>query len=200
MSNVNGETEDEIDIEKVMSLATFIFEQNKMQQESKDAWFGHYLAIIAGVAAFATVCLTVFEDTIKVEILYLISGIAILFTGLIGYLFFWIFLCQRANYWKNYKLLNEIQIMLIEKTIQKPYGYFYPSNAPFAKRKHGADFYASVVENILVSICLSLGSIFIMLSIELKNNFIYGIAVIVFTFSFGILYFVYKNFEKKNKI
>lgn len=200
MSSARGERGDEIDVEKIMFVANFIFEQNKMQQESKDAWFGHYLAIIAGVAAFATVCLTVFEDTIKIEIFYLISGIAILFTGLIGYLFFWIFLCQRANYWKNYKLLNEIQIMLIEKTIQKPYEYFYPLNAPFAKRKHGADFYASVVENILVSMCLALGSIFIMLHIRLKNIFICSIAVIIFIVSFSILYFMYKNFEKKNKI
>lgn len=200
MSRAGEETEDEIDIEKVMSLANFIFEQNKMQQESKDAWFGHYLAIIAGVAAFATVCLTVFEDTFQAEVLYLVSGIAILFTGLIGYLFFWIFLCQRANYWKNYKLLNEIQIILIEKTIQKPYGYFYPSNAPFAKRKHGADFYASIVENILVSMCLTFGSIFIMLSMTLNHNVICAFAAAIFLFSFGVLYEMYKNFEKKNKI
>ncbi len=190
----------EIDVEELISLANFIFEQNKMQQESKDAWFGHYLSIIAGVAAITTICLSVFEDTIKIEILYFIAGVAILFTGLIGYLFFWIFLCQRANYWKNYKLLNEVQIILIEKTIKKPYNYYYPSNSPFAKRKHGADFYASVLENIMVSICLAVGILFIMLSFKLKSVYICSITIFSFILSFGLLYFMFKNFEKKNKI
>lgn len=189
-----------IDLQRVMSLANFIFEQNKMQQESKDMWFGHYLSIIAGVAAFTTICLKVFEGSIKIEILYFIAGIAVTFTGLIGYLFFWIFLCQRSNYWKNYKLLNELQIMLIEKTAKKPYDYYYPTNAPFAKRKHGADFYASLVENIIVSICLSVGSVFLMLSFNIKSIYILMTILIVFFVSFSILFYMFKNFEKKNKV
>lgn len=190
----------DINLENIMSLANFVFEQNKMQQESKDVWFGHYLSIIAGVAAFTTICLTVFEDSIKIEILYFISGIAVSFTGLIGYLFFWIFLCQRLNYWKNYKLLNELQIILIEKTIRKSYDYYYPANTPFSKRKQGADFYAAIVENIIVSICLSVGSLFFMLSFNVKSENIFVVVLIVFLISFITLICVFKNFEKKNKV
>ena len=90
-------------VEELIALANFIFEQNKMQQETKDTWFGHYLSIIAGVSALSTICLAVLQDSADIKEIYFFVGVAFIFTGVLGYFFFWIFLCQRSNYWKNYK-------------------------------------------------------------------------------------------------
>ena len=187
-------------VEELIALANFIFEQNKMQQETKDTWFGHYLSIIAGVSALSTICLAVLQDSADIKEIYFFVGVAFIFTGVLGYFFFWIFLCQRSNYWKNYKLLNEIQILLIELTTKRKYSYFYPIKDPFAKRKCGADFYASIVENLMISICCIVGTLFLLLSYNFKHLSILIISVCIFLVVFVILFRTYLIFEKKNKI
>ena len=196
---MNKEKDTKHDAEKMIMLANFIFEQNKMQQESKEVWFGHYLSILAGVAALSTICLTVF-DKVKIEVLYLITGSAFLFTGICGFIFFRIFLCQRANYWKNYKLLNELQIYLIEETLNKEYTYFYAQKEPYAKRKHGADFYAMIIEDIMVSICFGIATVFFMLSIGCNESVIIGVTAMIFGVVAILLFLIYIKFERNNRI
>lgn len=190
----------ETEPEELIALANFIFEQNKMQQETKDEWFGHYLSILGGVSALTTVCLTILNNTVDMEIIYCVAGIAFLFTGVVGGLFFSIFLCQRANYWKNYKLLNELQILLIKKIMKHTHDYYYPKRNPFAKRKHGADFWAVIVEDIMVAICFAIGTVFIMAAYGSEKVLIVEIALLVFLITSFVLFLVYKIYEKHNKI
>lgn len=57
------------------NLLNILFEQVKLQQEVRDRWFGHYLTIIGALTALATLCLKLFESTVKKEILYLFLGL-----------------------------------------------------------------------------------------------------------------------------
>ena len=171
-----------------------------MQQETKDKWFGHYLSILGGVSALATICLTILSDFTDMKIIYLAAGIVFLFTGVVGTLFFAIFLCQRANYWKNYRLLNEVQVFLIEKITKHSHDYYYPKKSPFAKRKYGADFWALIVEDITVTICFTIGVAFMLASYGLKNVIILTISFWVSFIFFLALFFIYKIYEKRNKI
>lgn len=44
----------------LIAFASYIFDQVKLQQETRDKWMELYFAIFAGVATFATFCTHIF--------------------------------------------------------------------------------------------------------------------------------------------
>lgn len=198
LSSLTQNEEVKCNIEQLALLGNFIFEQNKMQQESKDLWFGHYLSILAGVSALSTIIFSVFKE-IDMRILYIIAGSAFFFTGVMGFVFFKIFLCQRANCWKNYQLMNDIQIKLIEQVLNKQHSFYYSTMDPFAKRKHGADFYAVIVEVLMISICFGISIVFTMLVLKANIISIIICSCVVFGVVALILFKIFLKYEKNNK-
>ena len=91
------------------NLLNVLFNQVKLQQEVRDRWFGHYLTIIGSLTALATLCLKLFENTVKKKILYMFLGLMFLFASSLGILFFILYLCQRKNYKQTYNYLSVVQ-------------------------------------------------------------------------------------------
>ena len=76
------------------NLLNVLFNQVKLQQEVRDRWFGHYLTIIGSLTALATLCLKLFENTVKKKILYMFLGLMFLFLSSLLILFFFLYLCH----------------------------------------------------------------------------------------------------------
>lgn len=127
--------------EDIIDFANYIFEQVKNQQDVRDKWMEIYLSIVGGVSVFATFTLAFFTETIRIMDLYRVLGAIFFLTGILGLLFYMLFLAQRANYKLHYRVLDEIQKIVINTYLAQPYGVYYPTNrTPFKKFKHGADF------------------------------------------------------------
>lgn len=193
---INNSGNDEV--KDIINFANYIFEQVKIQQETRDKWMEIYLLIVGGVATFATFTLAFFTAIIKLKDLYLILGAIFMLTGLLGIFFYLLFLCQRINYKLHYKVLSEIQKIVIEQYLSKSYEEYYPTDrSPFKKFKRGADFYASVIQNVVILVCFVVSCWFFLLYIDLAKKYI---IVICFLCALGlesILRFLYNIFEKK---
>lgn len=185
------------DKQDIISCSNYIFEQVKLQQETRDKWMGFYFSIFGAVAAFATFALSFLDDKLSVEQLELIIGITFILTGILGIFFYLLFLCQRVNYKMHYKVLNEIQKKIIEQYLTKSYENYYPLNRmPFKKFKKGADFYASIIQNVVIVVCNIIGIIFVLISHKFESTKIIYICLIACVFIVVLLRWLYNSFEK----
>lgn len=192
---INSENEE---VKDIIDFANYIFEQVKIQQEARDKWMEIYLSIVGGVATFATFTLAFFTDIIGVKDLYLILGLIFMLTGILGIFFYLLFLSQRINYKLHYKVLNEIQQIVIKKHLSKSYAEYYPADrSPFKKFKRGADFYASVIQNIVILVCFGVSCLFFLLFLDLAKKRIIFICFLCTAGLELILRFLYYIFEKK---
>lgn len=186
---INSENEE---VKDMINFANYIFEQVKNQQEARDKWMEIYLLIVGGVATFATFTLAFFTDIIGLKDLYLILGSIFILTGILGIFFYLLFLSQRINYKLHYKVLSEIQQIVIGEYLSKSYEEYYPTDrSPFIKFKKGADFYASVIQNIVILVCFVVSCLFFLLYMDLTKK---SIIVICFLCALGlelILRFLY---------
>lgn len=147
------------DYEKEFEYANFVLEQVKFQQEARDNWFGHYLTIVGSVVGFATIVFAVFSDSLNIKNLEIALGGIFILTGLLGVLFYFLFLTQRVNYKMHYRVLNELQASFATRYLKKNYSFYYPiKRTPFKKSKFGADYFASLIQRILVSFCVMTGT------------------------------------------
>lgn len=181
----------------LIAFASYIFDQVKLQQETRDKWMELYFAIFGGVATFATFALTFFNDKLKMEQLECIIGIVFILTGIIGIIFYLLFLCQRLNYKLHYKVLSEIQRKIVTQYLSKPYEMYYQENrSPFKKFKKGADFYASLIQNVIIVACFVIGFILIMIGLQLRKIVIVCVCLVIVLIMEGILRALYNSFEK----
>lgn len=181
----------------LIAFASYIFDQVKLQQETRDKWIELYFAIFAGVAALATFALSFFNDKLKMEQLEYIIGIIFILTGVIGVIFYLLFLCQRLNYKLHYKILSEIQQKIVFQYLSKPYEAYYPVNrSPFKKFKKGADFYASLIQNIIIVACFTIGFVFIMFGLQIRKMSIICSCFVIVIIIQSTLRIVYNRFEK----
>lgn len=182
----------------IIDFANYIFEQVKIQQEARDKWMEIYLLIVGGVITFATFTLAFFTDIIGLKDLYLILGLIFMLTGILGVIFYLLFLSQRINYKLHYKVLSEIQQIVIKEHLSKSYEEYYPlDRSPFKKFKRGADFYASVIQNVIILICFVISCFFFLLHFELTKNYIICICILCAFVLELLLRFLYNIFEKK---
>ena len=193
----NNKKKQTLNSQDMISFAGYIFEQVKIQQEIRDKWMELYLAIFGGVSAFATVALTFLDDILEVVQLECILGIVFIFTGIVGFLFYLLFLCQRRNYKMHYKVLNEIQRKIIGQYLTKNYEEYYQlDKIPFKKVKKGADFYASLIHNSIVVTCFMIGVAFIFAGFVCEKTKIIkgslGVGIVIEI----ALRKIYKDFEK----
>lgn len=192
---INSENED---VKDMINFANYIFEQVKIQQETRDKWMEIYLSIVGGVATFATFTLAFFTDIIGLKDLYLILGLIFILTGILGIFFYLLFLSQRINYKLHYKVLAEIQQIVISEHLSKPYEEYYPADrSPFKKFKRGADFYASVIQNIVILVCFGVSCLFFLLYLDLAPKRIIVVSILCTAGLELILRFLYYIFEKK---
>ncbi len=192
---INSENED---VKDMINFANFIFEQVKIQQEARDKWMEIYLSIVGGVATFATFTLAFFTDIIGLKDLYLILGLIFILTGILGIFFYLLFLSQRINYKLHYKVLDEIQQIVIREHLSKSYEEYYPTDrSPFKKFKRGADFYASVIQNIVILVCFGVSCLFFLLYLDLAPKRIIVVCILCTAGLELILRFLYYIFEKK---
>ena len=67
---------------------------------------------------------------------------------------------------------------------------------PFKKFKKGADFYASLIQNVIIVACFAIGFIFIMISLQMKKVVIVCGCLVIVLIMESILRVVYNSFEK----
>ncbi len=183
--------------EDIIDFANYIFEQVKNQQDSRDKWMEIYLSIVGAVSVFATFTLAFFTETIGIVELYRILGAIFFLTGILGILFYMLFLSQRVNYKLHYKVLDEIQRIVIKTYLIHPYDVYYPTNrTPFKKFKRGADFFASIIQNVIIVVCFVIGCIFLFMSFELSAHHIAIICTCVGMILEGVLRYLYNSYEK----
>ncbi len=193
--NSNDSTKNEY--KDIINFANYIFEQVKIQQETRDKWMEIYLSIVGGVATFATFTMAFFTETIAMNELYLVLGTIFLFTGVLGIIFYLLFLCQRVNYKLHYKVLYEIQKIVIDEYLSNSYDVYYPTNrTPFKKFKRGADFYASIIQNLIIVSCFVLSSLFFSMGLSKSKRYIAVVCIfvaIIIEFILRVLYKLYEN-------
>lgn len=157
-------------VKDVIDFAHYILGQVKNQQEIRDRWMGIYLSIVGGVATFSTFTLAFFPDIIKLGDLYLILGFIFSFTGILGVFFFLLFLSQRINYKMHFRVLSDIQRIVIKEYLSKSYEEYYPEGpGPFKKRRRGADYYASLIQSIIILACFIVSCLFFSLYLNLNK-------------------------------
>ena len=192
---INSENEE---LKDMINFANYIFEQVKIQQEARDKWMEIYLLIVGGVATFATFTLAFFTDIIELKDWYLILGSIFMLTGILGIFFYLLFLSQRINYKLHYKVLSEIQRIVIREYLSKPYEEYYPTDrSPFKKFKRGADFYASVIQNIVILVCFVVSCLFFLLYLDLPKKSIIVVCFLCVYVLDLMLRFLYNIYEKK---
>ncbi|MDY4561641.1 hypothetical protein ACTNCE_14880 [Dorea longicatena] len=192
---INSENEE---LKDMINFANYIFEQVKIQQEARDKWMEIYLLIVGGVATFATFTLAFFTDIIELKDWYLILGSIFMLTGILGIFFYLLFLSQRINYKLHYKVLSEIQRIVIREYLSKPYEEYYPTDrSPFKKFKRGADFYASVIQNIVILVCFVVSCLFFLLYLDLPKKSIIVVCFLCASALELMLRFLYNIYEKK---
>lgn len=184
--------------EMLIEVSNFLFSQVKLQQEVRDRWFGHYLTIVGAVLAFSTLLIKLFESTVTYEILFAISSSIFALTSILGFIFYILYLCQRSNYRKHYKLLEIIQVELVEKCLKKSYRVFYPFHSPFAKNKHGADFYTLLIQNIISSFCIGVSVALMMFSLHVPIIPSIIVSLLMAFVMAIVLFTIFKLKEKKH--
>ena len=183
--------------DQMLEYANFIFEQVKFQQEIRDNWFGHYLTIVGSVLGFATIVFTVFSESWNITILQIALGCIFILTGLLGILFYFLFLAQRVNYKLHYRILNELQYEFATRFLKEQYSFYYPSKrTPFKKLKFGADFFASFIQRLLVSFCTMIGSALLLLGFGKTICQVIPIGVLTFIVMLVLLKIIHRMYEK----
>ena len=184
------------ELEYLILFFDSLFEQVKLQQEVRDRWFGHFLSIIGAVSALAALCYGFFSNHISQQYLLLFIAAVFFLTGIIGILFYILYMKQRQNYRKLYRGLAVLQdkisqMLLTEKEQEKMI-------VLFKKSKKGADFITILIENVLCSSCFTLSICFAMLSEMHTFHDIVFFALIIFVIIFLSLYVVYSEMEEEN--
>ena len=177
------------------NLLNVLFNQVKLQQEVRDRWFGHYLTIIGALTALATLCLKLFENAVKKEILYMLLGIMFVFASSLGVLFFILYLCQRKNYRQTYKFLSVVQNEMFKSMSTIPRKLYEKST--FTTRRHGADFYTLFIQNIFDAAMLAIGIVFLFISQSISKRTASIFAIIGFVLMIIVLQLVRCFFEQK---
>lgn len=177
------------------NLLNVLFNQVKLQQEVRDRWFGHYLTIIGSLTALATLCLKLFENTVKKKILYMFLGLIFLFASSLGILFFILYLCQRKNYKQTYNYLSVVQNEMFKSMSQIPKKLYEKST--FTTRRHGADFYTLLIQSLIDAAMFSIGNVFLLISQSIKMHIVSIFAIIGFILIIVILQLIRYFFERK---
>ncbi len=186
------------EVKDMINFANYILGQVKNQQETRDRWMQIYLSIVGGVSTFSTFTMAFFTEIIEQSALYIILGFIFLLTGVVGINFYLLFLSQRVNYKLHYRVLNEIQRTVIGEYLPQKYEEYYPiERSPFKKMKKGADFYASVIQNIVILACFVVSCLFLLLYLECDFKEIVCICLLCMVVLELILRFLYNIFEKK---
>ncbi len=177
------------------NLLNVLFNQVKLQQEVRDRWFGHYLTIIGSLTALATLCLKLFENTVKKKILYMFLGLMFLFASSLGILFFILYLCQRKNYKQTYNYLSVVQNEMFKSMSQIPKKLYEKST--FTTRRRGADFYTLLIQSLIDAVMFSIGIFFLLISQSIKMHIVSIFAIIGFILIIVILQLIRYFFERK---
>lgn len=178
------------------NFTNFIFNQIKMQQEVRDRWFGHYLSIVGGVVAFSTFTLSFFDDVVSKDNLCLVLSFIFFLTGILGTVFYFLFLNQRKNYQMHYKLLKELQKTIVIEGLKKSYDSFYNNRLPFKKLNFGADFYASLIQNIINTACYECCIFFILTYLKKNIYFRLLCCLLILVVLVAVFQYIYYLFEK----
>lgn len=173
----------------VLGMINVLFEQVRLQQEVRDRWFGHFLSIEGAIVTFATLLIKFFEDTLSSKLLCYLSGGIFAFSTIIGYLFYILYLNQRMNYIRTYHILSKLQNEL-SKSIP---GIEVMSSTAFNSRKHGADYFTLLIQNLICSTCTGISIAFFTL-VQSREYFSIGMNfVLAFCCSAVLLYIIYKR-------
>lgn len=191
---VNADNQNEVSCtiknEIVLGMLNVLFEQVRLQQEVRDRWFGHFLSIEGAIVAFATLLIKLFEDTLSLKYVSYLGGGIFVFSTIIGYLFYFLYLNQRMNYVRTYYMLSELQNEL-SKSIPS---ITVMASTAFKSRKHGADYFTLLIQNLICSTCAGISSAFFTLVYTRKYLTIGSNFVLAFVFSAIILYVIHKRY------
>lgn len=197
-----SEKQEELSVEEknstMLSFLSVLFDQVRLQQEVRDRWFGHYIAIIGAIIAAATIYLKFFENAVDKIELYISAGAIFTFAGVISVLFYILYLRQRRNYKKVYAQLSLIQSIVIENNLtDKQVKAFHNT---FSTNKHGADSVTLLIESIITAACFSLGAILIVKGLFNLTKIVWWIMVCIlalFIIIILILGWVKRSYENE---
>lgn len=186
--------EDRENIEQLIMLFDSLFEQVKLQQEVRDRWFQHYLSIIGAVSALAALCFGFFSDHVSQKYLLLFIASVFFLAGILGILFYVLYMMQRQNYRKIYKGLEVLQdkiCLVLLSDVERQQMIIH-----FKKHKKGADYITILIENIICSTCFAISTGFAMIALLYAIQEVFIISIILFVIVFGVLYIVYSDMEE----
>ncbi len=186
-SNPNEPTQND---DGLISFTSIIFDQVKLQQEVRDRWFEHYIAIIGAITGLVTLCLGLFSNSIQTNYLLILVGCIFLLSSVLGILFYMLYLNQRYNYKRNYKLLSSLEGRILKKQLNNEV-------QTFTTRKHGADYITLLIENVICAACFTASSCFLASGFGLATLYIVLIGILSFCLCIIILQIIYHRWEKK---
>ena len=167
----------------------FLFDQVKLQQEIRDRWFSYYMTISGAVSITGLTAVQFFYDRGFNFNLYLFFFVLSTVMFLIGICFFMIYIRQRYNYLKIYRIMESVE----KKYLDNVYEELHMS---LRIQKYGADFFTSWIHIIINSIFLSISSILLLLM--LFGNQIRIMQILISLLVFGISVFCFEITRRKN--
>lgn len=174
----------------LISYTRIIFDQVKLQQEVRDRWFEHYIAIIGAITGIATLCLGLFSNSMQTNYLLLLAGGIFILASILGILFYMLYLNQRYNYKQNYKLLSALEAQILKRQMNNEV-------RPFTTRKHGADYTTLLIENVICAACFTASSCFLASGFNLDISKVFLIGIITFCCCIIVLQIIYHRWEKR---
>ena len=169
-----------------------IFEQVKLQQEVRDKWTNYYLIVTGAVIAISGTVFKVFQSSSR-EMFYTLAFLS--FSAfVIGSLFFLIYLRQRLNYQKLYKLLDGVQKRLLKN--ENELLELTQSPPHFGMSKYGADFYGVWFHIFVNSLYVSWGVLWLYFSQQKAVDFSFCsfiVGVVIFLISSTIFELVRRS-------
>ena len=136
----------------IIEYLKFMFSQVQLQQEVRDRWFRYYLLIMS---AFLTLILASIKWIDKInssEYLPLFISIISFLALIIGLMFFMIYLHQRRNYLKTYKLMDIADKIINSKIADSSPNNNSKKNKSNWQPKKGADYYTLCIYTIINTI------------------------------------------------
>ena len=173
-------------------IASFIFDQIKLQQEVRDRWFGYCLSTNAATAAMSATLAT--TSIVSPSLRIVAAAIPLGVNSVLGQLYYELYLRQRRNYMKHYSILNFLQEDIISSVMPKEqYSQFYTNVEPFANQLRGADYFSLQIQATLTS---SYAAIFTVLILLETVSCCVGASVAAGLF-IGVFIFVMLQFRRR---
>jgi hypothetical protein len=145
---------------ELIEYLNYLFDQVALQQEIRDRWFRYYMTVAGAAFLVGLTAIQFFIDRGFDLSLYIFLLILSITVFLVGFCFFMIYLRQRGNYLRFYRVMENAE----KKLLKNEYGKIYKVARI---HKYGADFFTVWIHILVNSLFIAIAFVLIVI---IANN------------------------------